>query len=165
MSRFFDSRRLGRVGRVDLLMAPLALGLLLTVVTSATAQTQTLSLGKKQIETQVTEWDLPYPADRRPGAMAADLHSNGGNKVWFVTRIGAPMHGRVNPRVYSLAVGRNFKSGKARWNSWSLHSAGLRSHGRRQEAEAIHDRRFVFVRTPSGLHKVDTANNYGHTLR
>jgi hypothetical protein len=159
MCRFFDPRKLGRVGKVELVIA---LGLLLTVITSATAQTQVLSLGKKQIETLVTEWDLPYPADRRPGAMAADLHSNGGNKVWFVTRepgIDTYDSKVENPRVYSLAVGRNFKSGKARWNSWSLHSAGFGPTGGVKKLKPSHDRRFVFVRTPTALHKVDTAIN------
>jgi streptogramin lyase len=152
MCRFFDRRGLGRVGRVERV---LAIGFLLTVITSATAQTQVLPLGSKVIETQVTEWDLPYPTDARPGAMAADLHSNGGNKLWFVTRIGIS----ETPRVYSVAVGRNFKSGKARWNSWSLFPGFVGPTGGVRKLKPSHDRRFVFVHTPFGLHKVDTAND------
>jgi hypothetical protein len=138
-------------------VAPLALGLLVTAVSSATAQqTLALPLGSKTIATQVTEWDLPYPTDRRPGAMASDLHSNGGNKLWFITRIGL---GEDTPRVYSLAVGRNFKSGKARWNSWSLFPGFVGPTGGVRKLRPSHDRRFVFVHTPGGLHKVDTASN------
>ena len=147
MCSFFDARRL---------MAPLALGLLVTGITTATAQTQALPFGSKVIETQVTEWDLPYPTDRRPGAMASDLHSNGGNKLWFITRIGL---GDDTPRVYSLAVGRNFKSDKARWNSWSLFPGFVGPTGGVRKLKPSHDRRFAFVHTPGGLHKVDTANN------
>ena len=152
MLRFFDTRIFGRVGKVERV---LALGLLLTIVTSATAQAQVLPLGSKVIETQVTEWDLPYFTDARPGAMVADLHSNGGNKLWFVTRIGAG----DTPRVYNVAAGRNFKSGKARWNSWSLFPGFVGPTGGLRKLKPSHDRRFVFVHTPGGLHKVDTANN------
>lgn len=141
-----------RPGRV---LAPMALGLLLTDVPGATAQVQSLPLGTKQIKTQVTEWDLPMSADSRPGAMAVDLHSNGGNRVWFVTRLAFD----GTPRVYSLAVGKNFKSGKARWNSWSLHPLGIGPTGGVRKLKPSYDRRFAFVRTPMGLHKVDTSNN------
>jgi hypothetical protein len=152
MFRFFELGRVGRVVRV------LALGFLLTVITSATAQTQVLPLGAKVVETQVTEWDLPYPTDRRPGAMASDLHNHGGNKLWFVTRFGAAFTDET-PRVYSVDVGRNFKSGKARWNSWSLHPLGAGPTGGVKKLKPSHDRRFVFVNTAFGLHKVDTAKN------
>ena len=108
------------------------------------------------IETQVTEWDLPYPTDRRPGAMASDFQSNGGNKLWFVTRVGADGGAA---RVYNMSVGRNFKGGNARWNSWSLHRLGVGPTGGVRKLKPSHDRRFVFVSTIAGLHKVDTANN------
>ena len=88
--------------------------------------------------------------------MASDLHSNGGNKLWFITRIGL---GEDTPRVYSLSVGQNFKSGKARWNSWSLFPGFAGPTGGVRKLKPSHDRRYAFVHTPGGLHKVDTANN------
>jgi streptogramin lyase len=156
MFSFFHERR-WRLGRVQRVPAALALGLLATLNTSASAQGLALPLGSKVIETQVTEWDLPAAADRRPGAMAADLQSNGGNKLWFVTRIGAGFD--EAPRVYSMSVGRNFKTGKARWNSWSLHPLGLGPTGGVRKLKPSYDRRFVFVHTLAGLHKVDTTTN------
>ena len=75
-----------------------------------------------------------------------------------MTRIGIGFTDET-PRVYSLAVGRNFKTGKARWNSWSLHPLGVGPTGGVRKLKPSYDRRFVFVHTPFGLHKVDTANN------
>ncbi len=136
----------------------LTLGLLMAGV-SAVAHAQLLSGSsttfpkQKVIETRVTEWDLPLGADRQPGAMSVDLQSNGGSRAWFVTRIGAP------PRVHSLDVGRNFKSGAARWSSWTLHPQFPGPVGGIKKLKPSHDRRFAFVRTSFAVHKVDTATN------
>ena len=113
----------------------------------ATAQTQSLPLGSKVITTQVTEWDLPYPTDARPGAMASDLQSYGGNKLWFVTRIGITQR-----RLGSTAWPSGETSSPARRDGIrGASTPRLRGPtGGVRKLKPSYDRRFVFVHTRIG---------------
>ena len=104
--------------------------------------------------TPIIEWDLPQSltADARPGAITVDIHSNGGGKVWFVTRNGFP------PRVFSLELPRNLKYDPANFTAWELDPLSGTTGGVKK-LKSSYDRRFVFVRTTLNLQRIDTVTN------
>jgi hypothetical protein len=105
--------------------------------------------------TRVIEWDLPANFDGRPGAISMDpsyglsIHSNGGNKLWFVTRDGLP-------RVFTLEPGKDLKRDWAKWTSWRLDTTASGPTGGLKKIKSSLDRRFVFVRTALAVQKIDT---------
>ncbi len=108
----------------------------------------------------IVEWDLPAEADASPGAMVVDTRGEDNNRLWFVTRLGAPQ------RAFRLDPSRSLMKGSAQWTSWELSDSMTPPAfvtGGLKKIKASHDRRFVFVRTSASLVRIDTQNCSGST--
>src|SRR6185503_18552444 len=125
---------------------------------TALAQTTlpTLPTAPAPTQARLIEWDLPAQADAVPGAMIVDTQGDDQNRIWFVTRF--------EGHVYKVDFPSQLMRGKARWTSWSLSEAAIFTGGVRK-LRASKDRRFVFVRTPTTLERIDTQNCVGSSPR
>jgi streptogramin lyase len=139
------------------LAAVTASGVLLTAG-SAAAQVLTTSAPPaapaptvQNVEVRLVEWDLPPSIDMQAGAMMVDSHGRDTNRVWFVTRLGAP------PRVVRFDPARSLMKGLAKWTAWDLSEFPAPSFtGGLKKLRTSHDRRFIFVRTQNNLQRIDT---------
>jgi len=100
----------------------------------------------------IVEWDLSQldgQVDANPGAIVVDTRGEDHNRVWFVTRA----TGVDGQRVYRFDPFASLMKGSAAWRSWNLradeNAGGLK-------IKPSHDRRFVFVRTPQFIQRIDT---------
>jgi len=149
--------RAGTATTRNIAVAALVAGamLLLAAPPRATAQLGGVPTGTPPIKsqpepTQLVEWDITdigSMLDGRPGAITVDIYSNGGGRVWFVTREGMP-------RVFMFQPPRNLKSGSATWMAWDLDPG--ETTGGLKKIRSSYDRRFVFVRTLDTVQKIDT---------
>jgi hypothetical protein len=120
------------------------------VATSSTTGTSSAPLPALQpIKVALIEWDLPAIVDASPGAIIVDTAGHDNNRVWFVTRLGAP------PRVIRFEPAKSMMKGNALWTSWTLGEVPGFTGGIRR-LRASYDRRYVFVRTTSSLQRIDT---------
>ena len=101
---------------------------------------------------RIVEWDLSQldgQVDANPGAIVVDTRGEDHNRVWFVTRA----TGVDGQRVYRFDPFASLMKGSAAWRSWNLradeNAGGLK-------IKPSHDRRFVFVRTPQFIQRIDT---------
>jgi len=116
-------------------------------------------------QARLIEWDLPPQNDVAPGAMVVDTQGDDRNRIWFVTRSGAP------PHAYRMDFPSSLMKGNARWTSWELSRFAVTTGGiADRRIRPSKDRRFVFVRTiavnPQGgvvttLERIDTGNCSG----
>jgi hypothetical protein len=128
----------------------------LSTVTTATSTPQV----------RLIEWDLPTQLDAAPGAMVVDTQGDDRNRIWFVTRTGAP------PHAYRMDFPSSLMKGNARWTSWELSQGAVITGGiADRRVRPSKDRRFVFVRTiavnqdapgvVTTLERIDTRNCSG----
>jgi hypothetical protein len=120
-------------------------------------------------QARLIEWDLPTLGDALPGAMVVDTQGDDRNRIWFVTRVGAP------PHAHRMDFPSSLMKGNARWTSWELSQMAVITGGTDTTTRRIRpskDRRFVFVRTiavsldggvNSTLERIDTRNCSGQT--
>ena len=103
-----------------------------------------------QISVPVVEWDLSalMTNDAEPGAITVDVQTSSSDpsRVWFVTRAS-------DPQLYRVIPGRA-RHDSARWRAWSLQA--LQPTGGLKKVRPSKDNRYVFVRTPNRLQRVDT---------
>src|SRR6185436_15290694 len=89
--------------------------------------------------------------DAQPGAMVVDSQGHDKNRVWFVTRLGAPQ------RAFKFEPPKSLMTGLARWTSWELsETGGPGFSGGLKKMRPSYDRRFVVVRTQNSLQVIDT---------
>jgi streptogramin lyase len=128
------------------------IGSLLLTPLSAAAQTV------QNRTAHIVEWDLPAKADASPGAMVVDTDGDNQNRIWFLTRTGAPQ------RAFRFDPSKSLTKGNAQWKSWQLADENQPPSftGGVKKIKASKDRRFIFVRTTASLVRVDTQNCAGN---
>jgi hypothetical protein len=102
----------------------------------------------------IVEWDLSQldgEIDANPGAIFVDTRGFDHNRVWFVTRAS----GVDGQRVYRFDPFPSLMKGNATWRSWNLRPDAVAGGSKIRPS---YDRRYVFVRTPQFVQRIDTQN-------
>ena len=100
----------------------------------------------------IVEWDLSQldgQIDANPGAIFVDTRGGDRNRIWFVTRA----TGADGQRVYRFDPFPSLMKGTAAWRSWNLRPD---ANAGGSKIKPSYDRRFVFVRTPQFIQRIDT---------
>jgi hypothetical protein len=137
--------------RQFILYATWASALLLTPLLAAAQTVQNTTA-------HIVEWDLPAQADASPGAMVVDTLGDDQNRIWFLTRTGAPQ------RAFRFDPAKSLTKGFAQWRSWELADANQQPPnftGGVKRLRASRDRRFIFLRTTASLLRIDTQSCSG----
>src|SRR2546426_7920740 len=112
-----------------------------------------LSAAAQPTTAHIVEWDLPATVDASPGAMVVDTLGDDQNRIWFVTRTGAPQ------RAFRFDPAKSLMTGRAQWKSWELSDPLQQppnATGGVKRLRPSRDRRFIFVRTSTSIVRIDT---------